>query len=158
MFLFAFDLDGTLIHNRQAVVEAYRMAGIDMPYDAWGKPASAWLPEDAAQAHAAKNQFYPKALELYAKPGRALNLFRAVAYHNDVLIVTGASQQGAAAAIKFLGIDIATNHVHTGCSALEKRKIFADMSRVYKHCFFIDSDETQAYLIRGIDNWSFTHI
>lgn len=66
--LLAVDLDGTLINTRGLVVEAYRLAGVNPPDDAWGRRWQDWLPnavgghDRALTTHTRKTQIYVKLL------------------------------------------------------------------------------------------------
>ena len=82
---FCFDLDGTLLDTKQAVIEAYRAAGVEMPPDAWGKPWQSWL--KFRHIHEWKNEHYPAMLRQHVK---LLPLWPyAIAGHE---IITGASE------------------------------------------------------------------
>jgi phosphoglycolate phosphatase-like HAD superfamily hydrolase len=66
--LLAVDLDGTLINTRGLVVEAYRLAGVNPPDEAWGRRWQDWLPNAvggyarALTTHTSKTQIYVKLL------------------------------------------------------------------------------------------------
>lgn len=64
---FIFDLDGVLVDTRDAVCQAYKQAGVDMPDDAWGKPWTDWGPDYCKQndldpdiVHRLKNHWYSR--------------------------------------------------------------------------------------------------
>jgi phosphoglycolate phosphatase-like HAD superfamily hydrolase len=60
---FVFDLDGTLIDNRQAIVEAYRAVGVhEVPF------SMPWHDFCSQAQHNAKARVYPEMLERYARP------------------------------------------------------------------------------------------
>lgn len=80
-----FDLDGTLVDTRLAVVEAYHMAGVKPADIRWGQPWHTWLKDPAAHEH--KNYVYPIALKRLAK---ALPLLE-VACRMRAPVITGAS-------------------------------------------------------------------
>lgn len=90
--MWVFDLDGTLVDTRLAVLDAYGRAGVNMPEDAWGLPWQDWLitPEgrpDFAK-HALKNAAYP---DCVARLARRLDLLE-FAVSNRCPILTGASR------------------------------------------------------------------
>jgi hypothetical protein len=105
-----FDLDGTLVDTRRAVVEAYGAAGVKFPAFAWGLPWRAWLPglygeERAAELHAKKTEFYPEMLLNHAeKLPAALVFCQLVAEGVSVGILTGASCSSARAALEICEI------------------------------------------------------
>lgn len=81
-----FDLDGCLVDTREAVETAYRMAGVEMPVGAWGKPWREWC---SPHVHELKNHFYPSCLVYYLQPGPALPLWKRLT--GNRVILTGAS-------------------------------------------------------------------
>lgn len=89
-----YDLDGTLVDTREAVRQAYAVAGVVMPDDAWGKPAQDWLPrvcDDPIVAHQLKCVAYANALRYH---GRQLPLLQELSFHKQtVTVITGASRQ-----------------------------------------------------------------
>lgn len=85
---FVFDLDGTLLDTRQAVKEAYRAAGVEMPDECWGLPWREWLTmPNAAEIHKRKNVYYYKTVSIYAK---RMPLF-SIALQGQYPVITGAS-------------------------------------------------------------------
>jgi FMN phosphatase YigB (HAD superfamily) len=66
---YVFDLDGTLFDTEHRVRQAYLDAGVDMPDDAWGKPAVAWLP---ALKGSHWKQYHQRKTELYLRSLRAI--------------------------------------------------------------------------------------
>ena len=107
--LVTFDLDGVLIDSRRAVEAAYEYVGITLPPDAWGKPATEWLPQVAGgnwcKVHEHKNAVYRDALRRHARPLVGASYFaRLQLLDYDVGIVTAASYAAATAALNFLGL------------------------------------------------------
>jgi len=88
---YVFDLDGTLVHTRTAVIQAYLAVGVAMPADAWGKPWQSWLKDETL--HRRKNEVYPEALRAYAAPMPLLE----VAVRLDAPVITGASRDAVRA-------------------------------------------------------------
>jgi hypothetical protein len=97
--LAVFDLDGTLIDNELAVRNAYKMAGVTMPDDAWGNPIGDWC---TPEQYKVKQEVYRSCLKLYAKDG--LGLFYWTTSFAYKTILTGASRRSAFDALYFLGI------------------------------------------------------
>ena len=102
MDLASFDLDGVIVDTEQAVREAYKIAGVDMPEDAWGRGAGNWLeeaagsPERAAAAHLMKQEVYPRMLEEHCKllAGHVL-VHELLGAGHEVIVVTLASLRSA---------------------------------------------------------------
>lgn len=106
-----FDLDGTLVDTRQAVTQAYRWAGVELPDHAWGRPWQEWLPQllkyednaedplaqSAEQVHKLKNHYYQYTLKLYA---RALPCLER-ATHRSLVVLTGASRDAVTTLLKW---------------------------------------------------------
>lgn len=59
LFPVTFDMDGVIADTREAVREAYRQVGVEMPDEAWGRPAHEWVSE---RQHLLKQQIYPQVL------------------------------------------------------------------------------------------------
>lgn len=112
--LAVFDLDGTLIDNEVAVREAYRMAGVAMPDDAWGKPVGGWC---TPEQHAIKQEVYKACLNLYGRDGLGLFYWTTAFAHKTIL--TGASRRSAHDALEFLGIPGGNLSLY-GASLVEK--------------------------------------
>ena len=88
--LLAFDLDGTLVDTRDAVLKSYRAAGVEPPHDFWGKPWRAWLSDK--QAHDRKNEEFRKPDTLKAvKRLKTMELF----CQDHSLVLTAASAPAA---------------------------------------------------------------
>ncbi len=96
---FIFDLDGTLFDTKGLVVLAYLRAGVDMPPEAWGQPAQAWLPQIVGKnwkaTHRLKTTEYLKLLSKQRPPmlSAASMLRNARGVGITCHILTGASQQ-----------------------------------------------------------------
>lgn len=109
-----FDIDGTLVDTEPLVREAYRLAGVDMPKEAWGRPWQEWLPafrvgRNAAlrveTVHRRKTAAYLELLRMtpptVLPPGR---LAQDLVYVGtaEVGFLTGASQRAAEAILDIL--------------------------------------------------------
>lgn len=90
--LYAFDLDGTLVDTRQAVLRAYMDVGVTPPDDFFVRPWHTWLTsyENNQAKHDAKNARYRELMHL-VRPMPLLELFRELSRHNKV-VLTGASK------------------------------------------------------------------
>jgi len=105
-----FDLDDVLIDSRHAVHEAYRMAGVEMPKDAWGKPAREWLldkvgPERYEDVHRTKSYAYEETLRRYGVSLVGRTCVSALALRDiNVVVVTSASLSSTLVALDFLGL------------------------------------------------------
>lgn len=125
----SFDVDGTLIDNKQLVRQAYDMAGITMSDEEWascfGKTFSEWLVErcggdyqKAWETHRVKNECYaalvaaPNALAVLPPTHLAHELRTA----GDVYFVTGASNVAANTVLMALGLDVHPAFVNAALS------------------------------------------
>lgn len=142
--LFAFDLDGTLIDNEQAVRIAYARAGVTMPERAWGSPVGAWC---TPEQHQMKQRIYFECLQEHAKPGPALALwnFLMLRSYDSVAILTGASFESAQDSMISVGIPWMYLAVH-GASVQDKAKWIKDQKDTV---VYIDADAEHAYAVKG---------
>lgn len=106
-----FDLDGTLADTEELVRRSYELVGVTVPVDAWGKPASEWLPaiegDDWHEVHRLKNVAYDVLLNKEGvKELPAAHLCKSLADDKDydVRILTGASLKAATKVRKSLGL------------------------------------------------------
>jgi hypothetical protein len=104
---YAYDLDGTLAHTRDAVVTAYRRVGVEPPSDFFGKTWAEWLPNlvgsivGARRIHDAKNVEY---LQIVRDGLIAPTRIRDLALTTGGVIVTGASSEAAHAVKEAIGL------------------------------------------------------
>ena len=90
-----FDLDDTLFDTKEAVIEAYRVAGAKDARKYWGKPWQEWCP---GFIHQQKNHLYPGILALKIKPGWAYDFYcNASERGQEIGILTGASKEAVEA-------------------------------------------------------------
>lgn len=105
-----FDVDGVVADTRQAVRQAYTLAGVTQPEEAWGISWKVWLPalvgDAAAEVHAEKQRQYVKLLEQGAAarlPGAdAANALLQAGQH--VYFVTAASYASARAVLRLANL------------------------------------------------------
>jgi phosphoglycolate phosphatase-like HAD superfamily hydrolase len=133
--LFVFDLDGTLIESEAAVRAAYQAAGVTMPPGVWGAPVGDWC---TPEQHAAKQEAYPQMLQQHASGGRALPLWRWIPATGRV-IVTGASEASALAALRWLDIP---HHflALTGADADAKARYISARMASHNPVVYVDCD------------------
>ncbi len=96
--LYAFDLDGTLIDSREAVLESYRAVGVEPPPDFFMRSWHEWLSDSTL--HDAKNRVYIQKLSLI-KP---LPLIRLYFDLGQPSILTGASSVAVDMIAKAFGL------------------------------------------------------
>jgi FMN phosphatase YigB (HAD superfamily) len=146
--LLCFDLDGTLLDNKQAVIEAYRVAGVEMPPDAWGRPWKEWLFN--SNQHDLKNAAYPSMLEKYGRPLPALDIMRM--WWPNTHILTGASPGAANAALDFLHVG---RHVGIdwGMTTRDKLAWLRQEYRPYEPCLYYDDDEAFLEEVKKETSW-----
>lgn len=95
---YAFDLDGTLARTREAVLLAYRMAGVEPPPDFFGKPWKAWLSDE--DAHRRKNLFYEQLAPAMIHPTNIVDIYR----RTGGAIITGASASAVRTVLRAIGL------------------------------------------------------
>ena len=140
----SFDVDGTLIDNKQLVRQAYEMAGITMSDDEWascfGKTFSEWLVErcggdyqKAWEVHRVKNERYA----LLVAEQNALtvlpptHLARELRAEGDVYFVTGASNVAANTVLMALGLDVHPAFVNAALSIEGKIEWIIELDTVH---------------------------
>mgnify|MGYP000959187926 CR=1 FL=1 len=143
MSLVVFDLDGTLVDTRDAVVTAYAEVGIHMPTQAWGRPWQDWLPGSASlngrsakDVHAAKNRVYPACLARLARPTPLLT-YAAVKQSS---VITGASKEAVEAIQQQFNVKLNVG----GYNMTLNDKIYW-LNEAYQSaedCIYIDDDES----------------
>jgi hypothetical protein len=138
---YAFDLDGTLIDTKEAVVQAYRIAGVEMPEDAWGKPWHEWLKDETI--HHKKNEVYPDMLKQFAS---VLPLFT-IALRLNAPVITGASNEAVIAIQSVFG---SLNIVGIQCSRLEK---ILWLNRQRERGCYVDDDDATLLLVKEFTTW-----
>lgn len=117
----SFDVDGTLIDNRQLVREAYELAGVKLSDADWarcfGKTFGEWLVEwcdgdytRAWEVHRAKNQYYHELIDRLATKDNhilppTLLAHELLSQQREIYIVTGASNVAAVTVLQFLTLE-----------------------------------------------------
>lgn len=89
-YVLIFDLDGVIVDTKRAVIEAYKIAGVDMPPEMWGHPWREWCDE---RTHNLKNTAYNYTLNKYAVHGPLFGVVRSLG--SDAYVLTGASRDAA---------------------------------------------------------------
>ena len=112
MLIVAWDLDGTLVHTREANLAAYRSFCVRPPHDFHTRPWREWC---LAEHHDQKSQLLPSYLRRYASPTPLMRLFRGMG--GD--IITNASSP-AIATLREIFPELRTARIHGGLSPEEK--------------------------------------
>lgn len=104
---YVFDLDGTLFDTRERVRQAYLAVGVIMPDDAWGQPATVWLPEMVGwkrwkQIHDRKTEIYLADLRRYPPPRTtaASAMIELALSGCETYVITGATRSAAQALLE----------------------------------------------------------
>jgi phosphoglycolate phosphatase-like HAD superfamily hydrolase len=147
--LYVYDLDGTLIDSKRAVVEAYKAAGINPPDDFWGKPFSAWC--DANVAHERKNDLYPEMLKKYGKRLPTADLMAETGGH----ILTGASYDATLYALGFLGLMTVVDCIYDSCDDATKLR---QLEKLGESGFYFDDDFRFCQRVRELTKWQAIHV
>ena len=135
---YVFDLDGTLVDTRQAVVEAYRAIGVEMPEDAWGKPYREWLPQPKWQLHEQKAVVYPTTLARFGKKLGLYDFVKAKGYP----VLTGASYSATLTIQREWGV---LNIVGYGMRLEQKAY---QLNKNFPHCTYVDDLESARAFIK----------
>lgn len=122
--LYAYDLDGTLAHTREAVLEAYRAAGVEPPPDFFGKPWREWLQDE--EVHRLKNAYYAQFCTKHIKPTRLVDLY----YRTGGIVITGASREAAEVVMTTIGIN--PEIVSCELSMVQKAEYLNNFTRLTK--------------------------
>lgn len=107
----AFDIDGCLADTREAVALSYKMAGVELPEEAWGISWKIWLPaivgKNAPSVHFEKQKHYELLLESgAADPLPGAHLAQALlTASRPVYFVTAASERSARSVLRSVGLD-----------------------------------------------------
>jgi phosphoglycolate phosphatase-like HAD superfamily hydrolase len=163
MSCWGFDIDGVLADTREAVVESYRLAGVEQPADAWGISWKLWLPElvgdRAAEVHVAKQYEYARLLERGAVqrlPGADM-AEALLAYGHLVFFVTAASEQSAHAVLRALTLPVT---LLWEAELLRDRRV-AELINIRKwreaSSYTYVDDREEGANIAAEAGWTFTH-
>lgn len=97
-----FDLDGTLFDTAELVRRAYAFAGVEMPREAWGLPARAWLIELVGEkhwkwVHEKKQHYYVRLLREHppVRTTACRAMIELALSGVETYVVTGASREAA---------------------------------------------------------------
>lgn len=151
-----FDLDGVLADTESTVRLAYEMNGQHMPEDAWGKPASDWIPDDYIKVQRAKNKTYA---ELLRQPGMGEMISLPWAHivpglHElgmPCFTLTGASLDATRTVLEVLGLEEIVQIAGTGCTTRMKEDRLRRMSGDHPLGWYIDDQDG----VTVPDGWRF---
>lgn len=142
---YVFDLDGTLFLTRELVRRAYLEVGVVMPDDAWGEPASRWLPIVAGKrwqyVHEAKNEKYLRLIreEPPARTTAASAMIELSLSGVETYVVTGASRDAAQALLKAAFQPYHYRLLATSCD-LSTKTTRVKMLGQPNECVYVDDD------------------
>lgn len=147
---YAYDLDGTLVETREAVLAAYRAVGVEPPLDFFGKTWREWL--DDPTLHAAKNEEYLKII-------RTTDLVRATQIVSLFLItggfiITGASRKAATAVLDHIGLR--PQKFYYELSMKDKAEVL-NFHNGDQGIVFEDSEKVASYLKENT-SWTVCHV
>lgn len=136
---YVFDLDGTLADTRTIVEQAYKCVGVDMPEDAWGKPAELWLPDvvvgDWQEVQRLKNVAYRAIIDRNGvQPLAAAYVAKALIRTHPTYVLTGASPEATLdvlEALKMVHVPV----LATRCSLARK---FDELNALGRGIYFDD--------------------
>lgn len=100
---YAFDLDGTLVDSREAILSAYHLAGANPPPNFFMLSRDQWLVGPSAEeVHKAKNKIYIKSIPTMVRRLPLMDLYEALCWEErvEITILTGASREAARAVMK----------------------------------------------------------
>lgn len=140
-----FDMDGTLVDTRVAIKEAYRLAGINMPDDAFGRPWRKWCP---VAVHQNKNVHYQKTIELASEMWCMGALRELVLLHRPVYILTGASTEAVHAVIRRFNI-----HPSVRFKAELSRHQKANWLLIHGLGVYVDDDAQTRVIVERKTQW-----
>jgi len=145
--LLAFDLDGTLVDSRDAVLKSYRAAGVEPPKDFWGKPWREWLADKKAHDH--KNLEFGKIDTLKTvRRLRTMDLFQ----QDHSLVLTGASFEAARAVLAFY--DLRPKSLFTELNVQAK----VDTLKALEPGIYFDDDKAVCDAVKEGTRWTVMHV
>jgi len=136
--LAVFDLDGTLIDNKEAVRYAYLRAGVAMPDDAWGKPVGDWCTKEQ---HEMKQSVYFNSLLEYGRRGPGIGFWTSIGGAPKV-IITGASLRSAYDSLDFLQTPRDFLAMHG--ASLREKVAWVKGAMTVQPVLYVDSDSSIA--------------
>lgn len=165
----AFDVDGVVADTRPAVREAYRLAGIDQPEEAWGISWKIWLPaiagDHAEAVHQEKQRHYRDLLRdvdaewAVRRPGADMAQSLIKAGHG-VVFVTSASWESAQAVLQqlrfprelLIGAELSPSE-----RARLLVRVMDEHDDDFSHYVYVDDRKEGAEVAR-MAGWRFVHV
>lgn len=173
--LYAFDLDGTLVDTKDAVLRAYRAVGVEPPEDFFGRTWREWLTDE--DKHEAKNLIYVKNVGRWTKRLGLMDVMHDLRKEkafqhrsepqNMVYVLTGASHDAAKAVLNHHLSYPQLNHeqLHTGLRMEGKAAVLNDLQKKqtsehlsHSYGIYFDDDEETCNYIRENTKWTVLHV
>lgn len=148
-----FDLDGVLIDSESLVREAYRRVGVEMPEDAWGKPAREWMPQRYGRGwtrlHDAKNAAYERLFHMAVpEPTTAVEAVRRLNVAGEsCYLLTGASARATIAVVSHALPDLRWTDLYTGMTSTMKVTQVDKLTSRRGLVVYVDDDQATCDLI-----------
>lgn len=159
-----FDVDGTLVDTKDAVVKAYAEAGVEVPPDFWGKTWQAWLPQmvgnaRAVEVHNAKNDIYMQMLKHVQRTGAADAAWLIhTAELSEIGFLTGASEEPSKQILWDLGFGVEEHIYGYSMSVNDKAQMIKMAQRFYPGgVTYVDDSQTAGEDIASITGCRFVH-
>lgn len=165
--LAVFDLDGVLADTRSAVRDAYAIAGVAMPDEAWGHPWMTWLPKYLGGNVLAARELHTRKTIAYAEMVRtgqvselpAAGVVRALTRRTppSVLVLTSASMDSARPLMHALHLK--TNILAGVQLTLSQRVgMVTEWAHISPGAYF-DDDRAQAeVVVAHLEHWTACHV
>lgn len=142
MLIVAWDLDGTLIHTREANLRAYHAIGVRPPQDFHVRPWQEWCSE---LDHDEKGRLLPAYLRRYAAPTPLLRLFRGLG--GDVV---SNSSPPVISTLREIFPELRSARIHGGLSPMEKVNW---LNRAELPGLYIDDSVRTVEMVRRRTKW-----
>jgi phosphoglycolate phosphatase-like HAD superfamily hydrolase len=145
--MYVFDLDGTLLDTRAAVIEAYRIVGVTPPKDFFGRSWKEWLKDE--RKHREKNEAYRHCLGLIEE----LPLLEMLRNTNS-MILTGASLE-AVSLLRKRFFPTWFGAAHTELTIAGKVDILNGLDEIG---MYFDDDESAINTVKKETKWATCHV